>query len=75
MVSERSAAAIASAVFEDVGLVSSENRTQLIDRNQIRRARGKTRENEKPKKIEITFLYFDRRKDKTIEVNGKEVTL
>ena len=59
MVSDRSAAAIASAVLEDVGLVSSEDRTRVIDKSKISREHGKKWENEKPQKVEITSLYFD----------------
>ena len=75
MVSDRSAAAIASAVLEDVGLISSEDLTQVIDRNKIRRARSTTRENQKPQQVEITSLYFDGRKDKTMEVNGSKIRI
>ena len=70
MVSDRSAAAIASAVLQDVGLISGEDRTQVIDRHKIRRERGKMRKN--AKEVEITSLYFDGRKDKTMEVNEKK---
>ena len=72
MVSDRSAAAIASAILEDVGLIYSEDQTKVIDRNKIRRERGKRRENVKSKEVEITSLYFDGRKDKTMMVNGKQ---
>ena len=72
MVSDRSAAAIASAILEDVGLIYSEDQTKVIDRNKIRRERGKRRENVKSKEVEITSLYYDGRKDKTMKVNGKQ---
>ena len=72
MVSGRSAAAIASAVLEDAGLISSEDQTQVIDRHKIRRERSKTRKDAKSEEVKITSLYFDGRKDKTMEVNGKK---
>ena len=41
--SDRSAAALASAVLQDFGLISENNSINVIDRNRIRRARKKMR--------------------------------
>lgn len=68
-VSDRAAAAIASAVLEDVGLITNEDKTSVIDRNKLRRERLKKR-----KKLQheqtldvLRGLYFNGRKDKTLE--------
>lgn len=42
-VSDRSAAMIASAVLQDVGIVNEKDKSKVIDRNKIRRARKKNR--------------------------------
>nr|CAH7763285.1 unnamed protein product [Callosobruchus chinensis] len=69
-VSDRAAAAIASAVLQDVGIVTEENLTNVIDKNKVRRARGKARsllrKEQVSTKIHIKSIYFDGRKDKTI---------
>jgi hypothetical protein len=68
-VSDRAAAAIASAVLEDVGVITNEDKTSVIDRSKLRRERHKKR-----KKLQheqtldvLRGLYFDGRKDKTLE--------
>lgn len=68
-VSDRAAAVIASSVLEDVGLITNEDKTSVIDRNKLRRERLKKR-----KKLQheqtldvLRGLYFDGRKDKTLE--------
>lgn len=70
--STRSAAAVASAVLTDVGLISTEDLTMVIDKNKIHRAVSKVRR-ETSKNIGgivIKSIYFDGRKDKTL-VNEK----
>lgn len=70
--STRSAAAVASAVLADVGLVSKEDLTLVIDKNKIHRAVSKAR-NEASKEVEgfvLKSIYFDGRKDKTL-INEK----
>ncbi|KAK5649767.1 hypothetical protein RI129_000796 [Pyrocoelia pectoralis] len=68
--SDRSAAAIATAVLQDVGVVSSEDTTNVIDRSKVRRARSKNRENIQQQHgfclNNIAALYFDGKKDKTL---------
>lgn len=69
-VSDRAGAAIVSATLQNVGLISEDNLSNVVDRNKIRRARQKQRTDltEAP----LTFegdnfgLYFDGRKDKTL---------
>ncbi|CAG4928614.1 unnamed protein product [Colias eurytheme] len=70
-VSDRAAAAIVSAAFQDVGLITEESSTNIVDRNKIRRARELQRQtliNESNlQHNNSTFgLYFDGRKDKTL---------
>lgn len=70
--STRSAAAVAPAVLVDVGLVSTEDLTLVIDKNKIHRAVSKARA-EASKDIGgivIKSIYFDGRKDKTL-INEK----
>lgn len=72
-VSDRSAAAIASAVLQDFGVISSLDASSVVDRSKVRRER-------KRKRVEVEHtavtdivqgLYFDGRKDKTL-VNTKK---
>lgn len=70
--STRSAAAVASAVLADVGLVSSNDQSLVIDKNKVHRAVSKAR-TEACKNIDsivVKSIYFDGRKDKTL-VNEK----
>jgi hypothetical protein len=65
-VSDRCAASIVSAVLQDVGLVSANDSSLVVDKNKIRRERFRLRrqlgtESAQP----LTGLYFDGRKDKT----------
>lgn len=71
-VSDRAAATIASAVLQDVGIISTSDMSKVIDKNKIRRERKKNREelvkksdNELGNRI-IKGLYFDGRKDVTM---------
>lgn len=67
-VSDRVGAAIASAVLQDYGIVSSEDSQNIIDRHKVRRARQKKRQElQKSSKVFLLRgLYFDGRKDKTL---------
>lgn len=58
--SNRSAAAFASAVFKDCGLLNSEN---VIDKNRIRRARNKVRAKAEAKVSNLRGIWFDGRTD------------
>jgi len=73
-VSDRSAAAIASAVLQDFGLITTDNSENVIDRSKIRRARKKVRTNLQHRihsDNSLKSIYFDGRKDKTM-VNIKK---
>lgn len=68
-ISDRSAAALASAVLDDIGIVTPEDRSKIIDRSKVRRERRRTRSTlrlQELSEINIHGLYFDGRKDKTI---------
>lgn len=68
--SDRSAAAVASSVLEDVGLISPEDTSHVIDRCKVRRERKKNRCNMQLQgnlsDVQLCGLYFDGRKDHTI---------
>lgn len=68
-VSDRAAAAIASAVLEDVGVITIEDKTSVIDRSKLRRERLKKRKKLQHEQTldNLRGLYFDGRKDKTLE--------
>lgn len=70
-ISDRAPAAIVSAAFQDVGLVTKKDTSDVIDRSKIRRVRDKQRSIlvNKPLLLHDTFgLYFDGRKDKTLSM-------
>ena len=71
-VSDSSAAKIASAVLNDIGMITENETSNIIDRSKIRRERSKNRislqqigktETKTPQTI-----YFDGRKDKTMKM-------
>ena len=65
-VSDRSAAKLASAVLQDLGVINEEDKSKVIDRNKVQRERVKSRRSANDSKIrELTGLYFDGRKDMT----------
>lgn len=73
-VSDRAAAIIASSVLKDVGIISSNDTSGVIDRSKLRRERTKVRsalQNADRDKI-IYGIYFDGRKDKTLVSIQKE---
>ena len=61
-------AAIATSVLSDLGFVSSEDRSRIIDKGKLRRERQKRRTalQHKGDIQGIKGLYFDGRKDKTL---------
>jgi hypothetical protein len=69
-ISDRSAAAIASAVLQDFGLILPEDQGNVVDRNKVRRARQRKRnnlqQNNKESQDVLHSLFFDGRKDHTI---------
>ncbi|KAJ2945333.1 hypothetical protein O0L34_g9424 [Tuta absoluta] len=75
-VSNRSAAAITTAVLEDLGLVSSEEKSLVVDKSKLRRARNKVRNNLQTSipDLKLEGIYFDGRKDKRLLIettNGR----
>jgi hypothetical protein len=70
-VSDRAAAAIASAVLEDFGMISPEDSQNVVDKNKIRRARQRKRRILQEVAVsndeQLRSLYFDGRKDHTIK--------
>jgi hypothetical protein len=74
-ISDRASAAIASAVLTDVGFISKEDRTRVIDRSKVRRERKRKREMLQLQAQNHTLrgLYFDGRKDNTMisKLEGK----
>lgn len=75
-VSDRAAAALASAVLTDIKVVSHNNLENVIDKNKVRRERNTSRvvNSDKRDLLEIQGLFFDGRKDNTlcIEKQGKK---
>src|SRR5437868_13560368 len=69
----RSAAAIATAVLEDFGVVNAFDTSNVIDPSKIRRECKTKRSQLKPSQGSkvVRGIYFDGRKDKTLE-NTKE---
>lgn len=67
--SMRSAAAITSAVLMDVGIISDTDNSLVIDKNKIHRALATSRKNITltQNKVKIQGLYFDGRKDITLQ--------
>ena len=67
-ISDRSAAAVASAALHDVGMVSAD-KTGIIDRNKVWRSRSRNREELQKSRSDVLHgLYFDGRKDKTLKI-------
>ena len=67
-VSDRGAALLASSLLQDIGVVCSNDTSDVIDRNKVRRARQRKRfslQNVK-ETVKITGIYFDGRKDQTL---------
>ena len=71
----RVGAAIASAVLEDFGIVTKDDRSNVIDQYKLRRERASSRmsfsaqiDDNIP---DIQTLYFDGRKDKTLKLEKK----
>ncbi|CAH1098823.1 unnamed protein product [Psylliodes chrysocephalus] len=71
--SDRAAAAVATAVLHDLGIVFNANAKNVIDRSKLRRAREQPRKSFTQNSSE-TFkaIYFDGRKDKTFVIENIE---
>lgn len=66
-VSDRCAAALATAVLQDVGLVKGNDCSMVIDRSKVRRERKRKRKELQSTSLKkrLFGIYFDGRKDKT----------
>lgn len=66
-VSDRCAAALATAVLQDVGLVTGNDCAMVIDRSKVRRERKRKRKELQSTSLKkrLCGIYFDGRKDKT----------
>jgi hypothetical protein len=67
-ISDRSAAAVATAVLQDIGIVSENDTSNVVDRSKIRREREKHRNELRStisENVVMQGLYFDGRKDRT----------
>lgn len=69
--SDRTAAAVATAVLEDLGVVTTHDLSNVIDTSKIRRARKRKRnELQRSQKNQVVrAIFFDGRKDKTLICN------
>ncbi|KAJ8928633.1 hypothetical protein NQ314_018777 [Rhamnusium bicolor] len=63
--SDRGAAAISSALLQDLGIVTSQETSSIIDRSKIRRESKKLRSQYEDEKLTIQSIYFDGRKHKS----------
>lgn len=76
-ISNRAGAQLASALLQDLNVVTSENQAAVIDKSKVFRERLKYRRSiTSTRTTEIIALYFDGRKDKTMvteNVRGKSV--
>ena len=67
-ISDRAAAAISSAILQDLGLIDHNDQSSVVDRSKIRREREKLRKSLSTKDTSSDLgigLYFDGRKDLT----------
>ena len=68
-VSDRAAVAIANSVMQDLGFITENDKTYVIDRSRLRRERGRNRTEIREKEQEnfklVNAIYFDGRKDAT----------
>lgn len=74
-VSERAAAAIASSVLEDIGLITDTEASNVIDRYKIRRERYRSRKSLQANQLntdQLHGIYFDGRKDDTMVIERIE---
>ena len=66
-VSDRAAAALATATLIDVGMIKKDDDRLVNDRSKVRRERQKVRQSMKGGKCGVvTSIYFDGRKDQTL---------
>ena len=54
----------------DKGIISENDRVKLLDRNTVRFRRKKYREKNTPDTPHLNGLYFNGKKDNTLQING-----
>lgn len=71
--SDRSAAAVGTAVLQDVGILTKETLVQVIDKNKLRRVRENVRNNimNSMEHQPMNAIYYDGRKDQTLAIEEK----
>lgn len=77
-VSDRCASFLVNAVLQDLGVVSRNDPSKLLNRSKLRRERKRRRtelKKESPGNLKITGIYFDGRKDRTLLTEKKGSTL
>ena len=72
-ISDRAAAALSTALLRDLGLVTDKDKSKVVDKYKVRRARKKRQQEKKRKRKEetsgqVTCLGFDGKKDKNTKV-------
>ena len=74
-ISDRAAAAVASSVLEDIGIISKTDTSKVIDRYKIRREKSSARKKLQEHQLDSSEpygLYFDGRKDNTLVIERIE---
>lgn len=77
-ISDRSAAILINAALKDMGVISKDDTSKIVDRSKIRRERSKARSYlinkiEETSSLSEQGLYFDGRKDKTLVMTKKNL--
>lgn len=73
-VSDRSASLLVNAVLQDLGVVSRQDPSKLLNRSKLRRERKRRRtelKKESTNNLKVTAVYFDGRKDRTLVMEKK----
>lgn len=73
-VSDRSAAKLATAVLQDLGIIHEDDKSKIIDRNKVRRERHRVRKDASVinNDNKLIALFFDGRKDMTMKQEKKD---
>ena len=68
--------AVINGFMYDKGIISENDRVELLDRNTVRFQRKKYRKENNPVTTYLNGLYFDGKKDNTLQTNGtKDIDL
>ena len=63
-------AAVINGFLVDIGLITDKDRTMILDRHTIRAQRKRYRRENCPNRTNMSGLYFDGKKDNTIQSDG-----